>query len=125
MTEFKKQKEFPLLKRYKKKFDVTDRTIFAYDGVIYCNYDLPRDLLIHEMTHLIQQEEMGVDTWVENYLDDIEFRLQMEIEAYRQQIISFRDRNDKAKCRIESAYTLSSPLYGSIISFEEALKKLK
>ena len=120
-----KQKEFPLLERYKEKFEITDTTIFAYDGNIYCDYELTNDLLIHEMTHLKQQEVIGLDGWVEKYLNDDDFRLRMEIDAYRKQIISLKDGNKKARCRIECAKALSSPLYGNIINYEEALQVLK
>jgi hypothetical protein len=53
----KPQKDFPLMERYKKVFPIDDKTIFAYNGDIYCNYPLPPDLIIHEETHLRQQEK--------------------------------------------------------------------
>ena len=123
--QIKKQVEFPLLDKYKTIFDITNNTIFAYDGCIYTNNELSPDLLIHEQTHLKQQEKYGLDTWVEYYLKDVNFRLKVEIEAYRKQLESIKDREFRFHIRNESAKNLSSSLYGNIINYEEALKLLR
>lgn len=126
MSIIKPQKEFPLLKRYKKVFpEIEEHTIFAYDGVIYTDQELPKHLIVHETRHLRQQEAMGLEKWVDKYLTDVSFRLQMEVEAYQVQVRSIADREHRNKVRIQSARALSSPLYGSIITMEEALKLLK
>lgn len=119
------QLEFPLLEEYRKHFKITDGTIFAYDNCIYTNHDLPHDLLIHELTHLEQQKRDGLHYWVTNYLNDTNYRLKQESEAYKRQLESIKDRNWRAKIRMESATNLSSDLYGNIISFQEALNMLK
>ncbi len=121
----KPQKEFPLLERYKEKFNVTYNTIFAYDNVIYSNNELPHDLIIHEMTHHKQQEKYGLDNWVEQYLNNNFFRLKMEVEAYLAQCRSVKDRELRNKIRMESARNLSSSLYGDIIEYDEAFRLLK
>lgn len=121
----KKQVEFPLIDEYKKHFEITDKTIFALGEDIYTDYDLTPDLLIHEQTHLKQQERVGVKEWVYDFLYIPEKRLEYEVEAYREQLKSINDRNHRAKIRIESAQTLSSGLYGNIIDYESALQKLK
>jgi hypothetical protein len=121
---YKPQSECPILERYKAAFDITDRTIIAYDKVIYCNEQLPFHLEIHERRHLIRQEKQGVDEWVEKYINDKDFRLKEELIAYKEQCASIPDRNLREKLRIMCAKDLSSPLYGSIISFQEALKLL-
>lgn len=121
----KKQVEFPLLKEYDKIFDITDRTVFAYDGDIYTNYELTPDLLVHEQTHLKQQDKYGLEQWVYNYFCDLKFRLKMEVQAYKKQLESIKDRNLRALIRIESAKHLSSNLYGNIINYDEAYKLLK
>ena len=118
------QKDFPLLKRYKEHFDIGENTVFAYDGKIYTNNPLPDCLLVHEKVHLRQQEEMGVNEWVEKYLTDEEFRLEVEIEAYREQLKSIHNNSKKRMWRKKSARDLSSPLYGSIISYDEAMQNL-
>jgi len=121
----KPQQEFPLLERYKQVFPIDDKTIFAYNGSIYCNYPLPPDLIVHEIEHLKQQEKYGLENWVEKYLTDKQFRLEMELKAYIAQLKSIKNREIRNRIRIESAKTLSGKLYGNLISYEEALKLLK
>jgi len=121
----KLQKEFPNLELFKKHFAVTDRTIFAWDDSIYCNYNLSPDLIIHEQTHLKQQKKYGLDVWLERYIDDEEFRLKMELQAYRKQLMSIKDREKRNRVRMQVAKDLSSDLYNNIISYEEAFIKLK
>ena len=121
----KEQKDFPLLERFKQHFQVTDETVFAYRDTIYANNRLTPDLLAHELQHLIQQAEVGLDNWVEGYITDPAFRLTMELDSHQTQLNSIKDRNLKAKVRQFSAKTLSSGLYGNIINYEDALSKLK
>lgn len=121
---YRPQSEFPMLEEYKKVFDVTDNTIFAYDKVIYSNKELPVHLEVHERRHLIRQQKIGVDKWCEMYLTDIKFRLKEEVIAYKEQLESISDRNQRDKLRKICAKDLSSPLYGNIISYEEAYSLL-
>lgn len=121
----KPQKEFPHLQAFKDKFNVTKKTIFAWDNVIYCDYELPNHLIIHERTHHLQQNRDGLEKWLHNYLNDDEQRLKYEIEAYTQQIKVVSDKNAKTRLRYECAKNLASDLYGNIISFEDALIKIK
>ncbi len=121
----KKQSDFPLIKEYAKKFKITPETIFAYYPDIYTNYKLTPDLLIHEERHLAQQKKIGLDVWVENFLNDPKKRLAYEIDAYQTQLRSIADREHRNKIRIDSAKHLSSPLYGNIVSEREAFLLLK
>ena len=123
--QFKKQVEFPLLDEYRKIFDITDKTVFAYDDTIYTNYELSPDLLIHEETHLKQQEKYGLETWVLWYFNDLKFRLKVEVEAYRKQINSISDRELRFHIRQESIKNLSSGLYGDMVTENEARLLLK
>ena len=115
-------KEFPLLKKYKKKFDINEGTIFAYDNVIYSDFQLPNHLIIHENTHFKQQEEYGLKKWVKKYLKDDEFRLKMEIEAYKNQVNSIKDRNERNRLKINCCRDLSGSLYGNLLTFNEAME---
>lgn len=124
-VNFKKQAEFPLLETYKKAFPVDDRTIFAYKDTIYCDYELPNHLVIHEITHLNQQERDGLEFWVNNYLKDPEYRLRQEVEAYRNQIMSIKDSRGRALTLMNSAQALSSGLYGDLVSYAKAMHLLK
>lgn len=120
------QSEFPLLARYKKVFPAIDQhTIFAYDRNIYADDYLPDHLVVHEKVHLRQQKEIGLDLWVDQFLSDPQFRLKQEIEAYKAQLSSIKDRNSRQKIRVQSAKALSSPMYGNIITFNWALDALK
>lgn len=122
---FKPQNEFPLLTEYKKCFEVTDNTIFAYNNVIYTNNKLTDDLVVHEKVHLRRQNKLGVDKWVYQYLSDVDFRLKEEVLAYKEQLLSVKDREERHFLRILCARDLSSKLYGSIISYEEAFDRIK
>ncbi len=123
--QIKPQDEFPHLDKFKERFDVSDKTLFAWDNVIYSHYPVSSDLIIHESTHHRQQDKYGLEEWLKYYLEDDKFRLKMEIEAYRNQLESIKDRNQRAKLRIEVSKHISSKLYGEIISLEEALRVLK
>jgi len=121
----KPQEEFPLIEEYRKVFDITDDTIFAYDHNIYTNNVLPKHLIIHEETHHKQQDKYGLDTWVTYYLTDADFRLKMEVEAYKEQLKSINDREERFHLRMECIKNLTSSLYGNIVSPEEARRLLK
>lgn len=116
----KPQNEFPLMDKYKARFPITYETIFAYDNDIYTNYKLSQDLLIHENVHLEQQNRIGLDKWVDGFLNDDAFRLEMEIEAYKKQIASISDPNKRRKLIMICAENISSDLYGGIISLSDA-----
>lgn len=119
------QGEFPHIDIFKGRFEITDRTVFAWDNVIYSNYVPSNDLITHEITHHRQQKKYGLQNWLEYYIKDDKFRLKMEIEAYRNQLNDIKDRNQRAKLRMELSKHLSSPMYGNIISYEEAVRELK
>lgn len=119
------QSDFPLMDEYKKYFAITDKTIFALGLDIYTDYPLTPDLYIHEVQHLKQQAKVGVKEWVYDFLYVPARRLEYELDAYRVQLKSIKDRNHRNRVRIESAKNLSSSLYGNIISFQEAFDAMK
>lgn len=121
----KPQNEFPLMEQYKELFDIDDNTIFALAEDIYTNNPLPPEILVHENIHLKQQAEVGVKEWVYDFLYTPSKRLEYEIEAYRAQLDFIKDRNKKAKDRVQCAKNLSSGLYGNIISYGDAYELLK
>ncbi len=98
--------------------------IFCYGDTIYnpFNIDVTPDLEMHEEVHSQQQ---GADpaTWWHYYLQDRDFRLKQEIEAYGKQYalalkIAPRKLSDwvKEKC----AQSLSSELYNLGITYHQA-----
>lgn len=119
------QKDFPFIGEYRKRFAITDKTIFVAGDSIYTNYPLTKDLLVHEIVHLKQQERDGLLNWVHDFLEYPQKRLDYELEAYRKQLASIKDRNHRNEVRIESAKNLSSSLYGNIISYQEAFDAMK
>lgn len=117
--------KFPLLERYRKVFPNTPKNVvYAYDNEIYCDSMPTVDVLVHETVHINRQNDLGLDVWVELYLTDTNFRLKEELLAYKKQLKVFPDRNERYQMKIEFAKALSSQMYGSIISFEDALKIL-
>ena len=111
----KPQSEFPLLEKYKEYFPIHDRVIFAYGEHIYTNYPLSPDLLLHENTHLEQQKRYGLDVWVDRYLNDVEFRVKMEQEAYRKQLGSIKDREYRFRVKTQVQKDINSGLYGDVV----------
>jgi hypothetical protein len=122
--EIKKQAEFPRLKEFKKHFKIDDNSIIAYDNCIYTNRDLPEDILIHEKTHLRQQKIHGLDNFIEKYIHDKDFRLEIEREAFKRQLKSIKDPGLKKAVKLDCIDALTSGLYGDITR-EEAIKLLE
>lgn len=115
------QKEFPHSNK--------EETVVAYGGTIYSKYPMSDHLIAHEKVHLEQQEGKP-EAWWELYFTDKDFRLQQELEAYKKQIQFFKTQtgaknNDLFKFKVKIAKDISSPLYGNMISFNEALQKFK
>lgn len=118
---------FPYLQAFKNKFPIDEKNvIFAYkDTIFFADINrLTPDTIIHEEVHLKQQEKFGLDNWFQRYLEEPQFRLDMEIEAYQAQlnsIISYKNRNRIYLLILDH---LASPMYGNIVSRQELVKKL-
>lgn len=65
----------------------TPRAIFIIDGTDLSPSDMA-GLIAHELTHVRQMREYGAFKFQLRYNRDIEFRINAELEAYRQQFIS-------------------------------------
>lgn len=119
------QNQFRLLKLYKKFLpNINDATIFAYDNIIYSNNSLPEDLIIHEQQHFLQQKQYGLQTWVKRYLNEKDFRKEMERQAYLVQLSSISDEGLRKAVKEDSIIVLCSGLYGKITR-QEAEKMLE
>lgn len=130
--KFRKQKEFPYLNTFKNQFPVTDDNIFVFKDTIYHDNpeEIPYDVVLHEMRHMKQQKEIGAITWVELYLSNADFRLKMEIDAYRHQLrevkkLTNNDREEINNIRNEIIQNLTCGMYGKKLTFQEAITKLK
>lgn len=112
--------------------DFDKGVIFTYwPNVHFYKDSLPPDLVVHEGTHLRQQEEYpgGVEAWWARYLTDPVWRLSQELEAYRAQwrwlLKNERNRNTRQMILVHCAKDLSGTMYGSVITFEEAKLKIQ
>lgn len=108
--------------------------VFTYGDTFYNPNGEPpsKDLVVHESVHVRQQTNGwlsgGARRWWKKYFTDPEFRLGQELEAYRVQYKfakeNLKDRNELNKFLIRISRDLSSPVYGEIITFDEAYKKI-
>lgn len=106
-------------------------------GVLFChspfcynpdNVDISSALMAHEDTHCAQQMN-DPKNWWDIYIDDVNERLSWEMEAHIVEVgeafSAIKDRNQRNSYLISAARRLSSPMYGALISFPEALERLK
>lgn len=119
----------PNFKQIKEILNPADNYIFTYGDTIYSpkTAAIPRDILVHEMMHEGQQKDPK--KWWDRYLKDPQFRLEQETEAYQRQWEfvknNLRDREMAYKMLVQMARDLSSKNYGNLITFSEAMEKIK
>ena len=105
-------------------------TIFSYGNEIYVTseHDLTPALFQHEGVHCSRQMQMGVDLWWDKYLTDERFRYNEEMIAhqaeYQKAMQGSPNRNARRSNLNIIAKRLSSPLYGRMVSFEQAKKDI-
>lgn len=124
--------DFPLLKKYTDKFALTlSEVAFPYDNKIYTDSTVTPEIVVHEKVHFAQQKEHGLDNWIEQYFENPQFRVNMEIEAYNAQlkyVVEHAPREAKTFVANvvagQMAKALSSPMYGNIFTYKEALSKI-
>lgn len=95
--------------------------IFAFGNTIYnpSGVMLSSALVAHEATHSLQQEEIGgPEIWWGFYIEQAEWMIGQELDAYRIEYREFAKTNNRASrhrfCR-SCATRLASPLYNSQI----------
>lgn len=117
----------PNIKEIEAAFDLTDRKpVFTYGKILFNPHGATVDqfLLAHELTHVAQQGDNVIEWW-HKYITDPQFRLSQEVEAYHAQYQAVmrvgKDRNRIARYLSKLAVDLSSPLYGKMCSYQEAL----
>lgn len=99
--------------------------VFTYGDTIYnpSHGFIDSYLITHEETHERQQGDKPEDWW-SRYYDDKQFRLDQELEAYRNQYRHFcrnKKNPQKEAMFLEFiAHHLSSEMYGDIVTKEEA-----
>lgn len=121
----------PNIYKIREAFDLTDRKpVFSYGGVLYVPYggEISDDLMVHELTHRVQQEN-DPKGWWDRYIEDTDFRLLEELEAYSRQYISYcshqKDRNNRAIYLHKICSEISSKMYGNMIEYGEAMKTIR
>lgn len=102
--------------------------VFTYGDTIYNlqGHPLRPDFLVHEEVHVQRQDKPA--EWWERYLTDVEFRLQEELAAYQEQYKFMEvnySRADRRRILKAIARDLSGPMYGSMISKDQAVKMIK
>jgi hypothetical protein len=120
----------PNIEDIKKKFVLRPTVIFTYGDTIYNpgRGIITKDLMVHEETH---QRQQGIDPagWWMLYLNDPQFRLSQEVEAYQNQYQYFikynHGRNEIFLFVLKIARDLSSSLYGNVVEYHEAVKLIK
>lgn len=107
--------------------------VFTYGDVLHnpFNVELDPELVRHEETHMEQQEahpEVAA-MWWKRYLQDQDFRIDQECEAYGAQYKLFcqrnKDRNKQARYLFALAQHLSGPMYGKAIDRASAMQRIK
>jgi hypothetical protein len=110
--------------------------IFAFGDAIYNPHGvaITPEILAHEAVHGRRQREGadGVEGWWRRYLRDPAFRLAEELPAHRAEYAEFcannRDgaaRNGRRLALHHIAARLASPLYGRLVSYDEARRLIK
>jgi hypothetical protein len=105
--------------------DFNNGVLFTYGDTCYCK-DISADLIAHEETHTKQQTAKGMTPkkWWAKYFKDPKFRLDQELEAYKNQWKFIQkhinDRENKARLLHHIGLSLSGKIYGNIITYTEA-----
>lgn len=121
--------EAPNLEELKKTFKVDENNlIISYgDRIFVKGKRLSPDLLVHELTHCDRQgfKEDTAKRWWERYMREVQFRLEEEVIAYKNQyeycLKVYKDRNKQAKILWSLAGHLAGSQYGNLISHSDAM----
>lgn len=105
--------------------------MFTYFDAIYSLHPLTQDWYIHESVHFVRQgageDEELAKQWWDRYTNEPAFRLEEELMAYKAQYQFIKRRLNKPQAFEYAkalARSLSSPIYGNIISFHGALNAI-
>ena len=108
-----------------------NRVVVTYGNDVYMptGLNMYPDLRAHEAVHVRQQNAMGVEAWWDRFYVDPQFRMEQELEAYQAQYVFMkgiqRNREKLAAFLRFCAKELSGPTYGNMVTFGEALKKIR
>ena len=117
----------PIYAEIKERFPyVTGRAIlFTWGNILYNprRIKVSEELHVHEAVHSVCQGER-VREWWRSYMGNPEFRLEQEGLAHKAEFNEYCKRHGRPKDRERAldaiAHRLASPLYGAMISVEQA-----
>jgi len=103
---------------------------FTYGNKIYVpeqkTEEIGATVLHHETQHSEQQDKSSPEAWWKKWIDDTQFRLDQEGEAYARQYWFFcsvkHDRNTRARMLHHLCANMSGDMYGRMCTYEEAKK---
>lgn len=103
--------------------------VFVYAPNIYspAGIELRPDLIAHEEVHVTRQGD-DPQAWWDQYLVDTDFRLREELIAYQAQyayMVEHYSRERRRGILSSIAKDLSGPMYGGIITKQQAIKLIK
>lgn len=122
----------PCYDRLKQCFEWIDD---AWDNGLYITYGstlytvhthIEGHIMAHEEVHARQQEKMDKDEFVERYISDKKFRIEIEIEAYRAQVKWIKEHlssSDRKSLYRHIVYSLVT-FYGLEMTSEQTRKLL-
>lgn len=118
--------KFPYLQSFIDKFNPPlDHVVFVHGKTLYMRNPkmLSFNVKVHELTHMRQQEALGLENWFSKYLSDDQKRLELELEAYKSERDCMRPSDWRKRLKQILPY-LCGETYGNIINEEQALKLL-
>jgi hypothetical protein len=122
----------PLYAEINRRFNVRGKpVIFTFGETIYNpnNVKIGPELMAHEEVHRLRQtdDQDRITEWWLRYIDDWEFRLVEELPAHQAEFAECAKTYDgRALERMlhRIADRLSSPLYGSLIDYADARRRI-
>ncbi len=123
----------PNIEEIRKAFRLHAGVIFTWGDTIYnpSGDRLPSWLVAHEQIHQRQQGD-DPDAWWARYLVDPKWRFEQELAAHHVEYnvycvspVAVRNRNKKRAFLKALARRLSSPMYGSVASYQQCRMTIK
>lgn len=119
---------YPQMTRHFPQIKGKPGILFAYGDTIYNPSNVPLQpwIIAHEEVHGLRQVSDTL-AWWDKYLVDAKFRYDEELLAHREEYRVFVERmGDPQGYYLDLvAKRLSSQLYGSIVSYDEAKRKIQ
>ena len=122
----------PNIKEIEKVFgpDKKKTLIYCYGEDIYNPHkiELEQHILVHEEVHVKQQRQYGRDYWWMRYLEDPQFRLEQELEAYA---VQYAFVKTIVPVKISDLFlddisaVLASEVYGNILNIHQAKTRIR